>query len=119
MVKIINGEIVQDDDPRAQEWTRQQQRRNNPQPQQYQSSYNRNFGNQRSDNQQNIQPNSPVVEINNRLRQLGVPNFNLGGQVVEPIFTVAAIIGVLFFGFPALLVVGLFWYFSTGQNIGS
>jgi len=124
MVKIINGEVVPDNDPRAQEWTRRQ---NTPSYSQNNTNTNTrartsNIGNSNTgsnSSQQNTgggAQQSPLVDVNNRLRGLGVPNFQLAGQVVEPVFTVAALLALVFWGFPGLLIVAVVWYIMTRQN---
>ena len=87
MVTIINGEIVADDDPRAQEYRRRknkasistdrssvpQRREASPQQQQVQV-----YGQRNPRNQGAGQDNGPSLyyEISNRLLDLGFPRLN-------------------------------------------
>ncbi|XP_066915125.1 protein FAM241B-like [Clytia hemisphaerica] len=118
MVKIINGEIVPDDDPRAQRFTQQQQRNNQPFPNAWQRAGNQ--GNQaqpnRQQQQQQQQQPSPLTEINNRLRGFGINDVNIQGNVIEPIFLVAAVLALVFYGFPGLLIVAVVWFLTTRQR---
>nr|XP_004210717.1 protein FAM241B-like [Hydra vulgaris] len=100
MVKIINGEIVQDDDPRAKAWV---QKKNSSQ-RLSSNNYNRH-------QETSIGERSPVDEINNRLRGFGIPNLTLAGHIVEPVFLIAAVVALVMWGFIGLLVVALIWYF--------
>ncbi|XP_057308932.1 protein FAM241B-like [Hydractinia symbiolongicarpus] len=111
MVKIIGGEVVQDDDPRAIEWERRQNRT-------AQGGLGRptdtvhNFA--QGVRQDPNQP--PLVAINNRLRGFGIPDFNVGGHVIEPLFSVAGVLALVFWGLPGLLIVAVVWYVMTRQQ---
>ncbi|XP_064613885.1 protein FAM241B-like [Liolophura sinensis] len=99
MVKILSsGEIVQDDDPRAQG--------------------SRNRGNQRNDRprqgfvQHNEQPQgmyqggqtvSIFDSLNQRLLAAGIPRWNIGPYAVEPIVSVGFILAGLLMGIKGLL----------------
>lgn len=121
MVKIIAGEIVQDDDPRAQRLQNQQQRNNQPFP----NAWNRTgggggggrggagqIGGQRQPPQQQQQQASPFDAVNDKLRQFGLNDLNIQGHVIEPVFMVAAVLCLVFYGIPGLLVVAVVWYMS-------
>ena len=128
MVKIIDGEIVQDDDPRAIEWERRQRQsqgwndsrlRGDHRNQQettgspsFASAFGR-MGNPPSGGGQNSQMEgrSPFQEINEKLSGLGLRPWSIGDYVVEPIFTVALILAFVLYGFPGLAVVGIIWFF--------
>ena len=134
MVKIIDGEIVQDDDPRAIEWERRQRQsqgyndprlRNNqywqqqqqgPQEQQgsmgaFGGQFGRGMGRAGAPgtNQQG-HGQSPFDGINQRLSEFGFRPWNIGGNVVEPIVTVALILALMFYGFRGVIVVAIVWY---------
>ena len=111
MVKIIAGEIVQDDDPRVQQLKNQQQRNNRPLP----NTWNRggDGGNahsaQRQPQQQQL---SPLDAVNDKLRQFGINDLNFQGHVIEPVFIVAAVLCLVFYGIPGVLIVAVIWYVS-------
>ena len=117
MVTIIDGEIVQDNDPRAQAY-RQRGR------QQQQSDQPRN----RQQAQNNMAPGvggigtgSIFDQLNNKLIAAGFPRWNLGQHVVEPIHSAALILALFFFGLRGILFVGLIWFLlkqsqATGQQ---
>lgn len=104
MVTIINGEIVQDNDPRAQEF-RNRGRRQEQQQQQQQW----NYGSQ-SQNPPVQQGGSIFDQLNNRLISAGFPRWNLGQNVVEPIVSVALILALVLFGIQGVLLVGVAWF---------
>ena len=110
MVKIIAGEIVQDDDPRVQQLKNQQQRNNRPLP----NTWNRggDEGNAHSAPQQRQQQLQPFDAVNDKLRQFGINDLNFQGHVIEPVFMVAAVLCLVFYGVPGLLVVAVIWYVS-------
>ncbi|XP_065063475.1 protein FAM241B-like [Rhopilema esculentum] len=127
MVKIIDGEIVQDDDPRAIEWERQQRQgqgwndprlrnsRNNSKQQSTTQSPAGAFGRMgqgpMAQGQANPQQGaSPFQALNEKLSDFGLRPWNVGDHVIEPIFQVALILALVFFGFQGLIVVGVLWY---------
>ena len=116
MVKIIAGEIVSDDDIRAQRFD-QRQRNNQPFP----NVWQRGGGGQSNQYQQQQSPPAgegapgPLTEINNRLRGFGIGNQFIQGRLIEPVFQVAAVLALVFYGIPGIIVVGLIWFF-TSQN---
>ena len=64
---------------------------------------------------------SIFTEVNQKLRETGIPSWNIGPYVVEPIVSVAAVIAVLFFGLPGLLIVAALFFvsvWSQGQGTG-
>ena len=125
MVKIIDGEIVQDDDPRAIEWERrqrsnqgwsdprlragsggQQMTAGNP-------SYNDTFARMGVPSRgggQGGQAQSPFQGINEKLSEFGLRPWSIGDYVVEPVFTVALILALVLYGFPGVIVVGVIWF---------
>ena len=127
-MKIIDGEIVQDDDPRAVEWERRQRQNqgwNDPRlrggngAQQgtgggppYNNAFARmGYAPQGGVGQQGqFQGQSPFQGINQKLSELGLRPWNIGDNVVEPIFIVALILALVFYGFPGLVVVGVIWF---------
>lgn len=129
MVKIIDGEIVQDDDPRAIEWERRQRQnqgysdprlRNNQNEQQQQQGSMGAFGGlfgggmgragAPGAGHQQGQGQSPFDGINQRLSEFGLRPWNIGGNVVEPIVTVALILALVFYGLRGVMVVAIVWY---------
>lgn len=126
MVKIIDGEIVPDDDPRAVEWERRQRQsqgwndkrlRGNATPgggadgSQYNNAFAR-MGFPQGSGAQGGQPQgqSPFQGINEKLTELGLRPWNIGEYIVEPVFTVALILALVFYGFPGLVVVAVIWF---------
>ena len=104
MVTIINGEIVQDNDPRAQEFRNRGRRQEQPQQQQQWS-----HGTQ-SRNPPGQEGGSIFDQLNNRLVSAGFPRWNLGQNVVEPIVSVALILALVLFGLQGVLLVGVAWF---------
>lgn len=113
MVKIINGEVVQDDDPRAIEWMQHQNLKNhtnnrsapNESYQQQQSQQQAAGGFQGVGDLQNI-----VLNINNKLRAFGLNDLHVGDHVVEPIFLVAGVLALVFWGVPGIFIILISWY---------
>ena len=109
MVKIIAGEIVQDDDPRVQQLKNQQQRNNRPLP----NTWNRGGdGSNAHSAQRQPQQLSPLDAVNDKLRQFGINDLNFQGHVIEPVFMVAAVLCLVFYGIPGVLIVAVIWYVS-------
>ena len=103
MVTIINGEIVQDNDPRAQEFRNRGRRQQEQQHQRTRGSQNQNYP--------PVQQGGSIFDqLNDRLISAGFPRWNLGQNVVEPIVSVALILAVVLFGFQGLLLVGVLWF---------
>lgn len=104
MVTIINGEIVQDNDPRAQEFRnrgrRQEQQQRRPQ---HQWPHSQNPPHEQLGR-------SIFDQLNNRLISAGFPRWNLGQNVVEPIVSVALILALVLFGIQGVLLVGVVWF---------
>lgn len=116
MVKIINGEVVPDDDPRAQEWMRRQRQpgsSQSPFPNAWQHQQQQQGG---AGGRQQMNEQSPTVEINNRLRAFGLSDLRLGQHVIEPMYLVAAVLGLVFWGIPGILIVAAIWFFMTRQQ---
>ena len=103
MVTIINGEIVQDNDPRAQEF-RNRGRRQERQQQHSQQQWTH------EQNPPAQQGGSIFDQLNNRLLTAGFPRWNLGQNIVEPIVSVALILALVLFGFQGVLLVGVLWF---------
>lgn len=103
MVTIINGEIVQDNDPRAQEF------RNRGRRQEQQRQQQPNYGSQ-SQNPPVQERGSIFDQLNNRLISAGFPRWSLGQNVVEPIVSVALILALVLFGVQGVLLVGVAWF---------
>ena len=106
MVTIINGEIVQDNDPRAQEF-RNRGRRQERQQQQSQQQWTHGSHEQNPPVQQG---GSVFDQLNNRLLNAGFPRWNLGQNVVEPIMSVSLILALVLFGFRGVLLVAVLWF---------
>lgn len=116
MVTIINGEIVADSDPRAQEYRNRgrRQERQQGQSQQQQLTYGTH------DQQQNPngQEGGLFTQLNNRLLTAGFPRWNLGQYVVEPIMSVSLILALVLFGLRGVLLVGVVWFLmQQGRHI--
>nr|XP_002129267.1 uncharacterized protein FAM241B-like [Ciona intestinalis] len=50
---------------------------------------------------------------NEKLLQLGIPRWNIGSHVVEPIMTTAMVVVLLMFGLPGVLFLGLLYFVVT------
>jgi hypothetical protein len=120
MVTIIDGEIVQDNDPRAQAY---KQRHRRPES----SNEQRGNGDQGSFNSRTRQrANAPgglgagsiLDQLNNKLISAGFPRWNLGQNVVEPIVSIVLILALVMFGLKGILIVGFIWFMlkQTGQQ---
>lgn len=106
MVTIINGEIVQDSDPRAQAY-RERNRRQEGQSYQQRNQQQPHMGQEPA---ARGGAGGVFEEINNRLLNAGFPRWNIGENVVEPFVSVALILALVFFGFRGVLLVGLVWF---------
>ena len=106
MVTIINGEIVQDNDPRAQEFRNRGRRQER---QQERSQQQWNYG-PHEEHPPVQQGGSIFDQLNNRLLAAGIPRWNLGQNIVEPIVSVALILALVLFGFQGVLLVGVLWF---------
>ncbi|XP_071829982.1 protein FAM241B-like [Apostichopus japonicus] len=126
MVRILaNGDIVQDDDPRAQQGRRTQGGTNihglrsstSDQGRGYrnegqgqgggQAWYGGGAGGEGVPEDGQVRQVSIFEVINQKLLDLGVPRWNFGQHVVEPIVLIGFLIAMLLFGFRGLLVGGL------------
>lgn len=64
--------------------------------------------------------NSIFSVLNQRLLEMGLPRWHLGGTVVEPIMSVGLVIILLLFGLPGVLFLGLLFIvskLSQGQSL--
>lgn len=104
MVTIINGEIVQDNDPRAQAY-----RQRGSQQEHSIQSRNRQQ-NMASPGVGGIGTGSIFDQLNNKLLSAGFPRWSMGQHVIEPIHSVALILALVFFGLRGILFVGLIWF---------
>ncbi|KAK3090683.1 hypothetical protein FSP39_013717 [Pinctada imbricata] len=125
MVKILStGEIVQDDDPRAKQGgaagtntarPRQGYIRHDDDAQQQQGGgfgMGGGGGGGGGGGEMNI-----FTALNNKLIDLGVPRFNVGPYVVEPIALVGFILAALLFGLPGVIFGAvLFLVVTSSQN---
>ncbi|XP_062576976.1 protein FAM241B-like [Saccostrea cucullata] len=105
MVRILsNGDIVPDDDPRAQQ-AAGNRGSNSPRPRQgfVQHDSDQQPGAGRGFLGQGDGQVSVFTLINQKLLDLGIPRFSVGPYVVEPIATVGMILATLLFGLPGLL----------------
>ncbi|XP_070544323.1 protein FAM241B-like [Ptychodera flava] len=107
MVKILaNGEIVPDDDPRVrQSSSRRPDTAGRPRQGFVQHE---NYNQQYAGGQ--MQQVSIFDNLNQRLLDAGVPRWNLGSYVVEPIASVGMLLALLFFGLQGLLFAGLIFF---------
>jgi hypothetical protein len=115
MVTIINGEIVPDNDPRAKAYRERRNNANRPQTYSTTSNESSSRSSQRFQGGGGNNANSPFTDINNYLLRVGIPRFTLAGNVVEPVFLIAAVIVVIFVGLPGLLLMAIVYFvFSSG-----
>ncbi|XP_066478348.1 protein FAM241B isoform X2 [Tiliqua scincoides] len=117
MVRILaNGDIVQDDDPRVRQNTRNRENSSRPgffntmtnagpAPQQY-------YHQQQPPQGARPEERSPFSDINQQLVNMGFPTWNLGNQVVEPIMSILLLFLLMVVGVRGLLLVGLIYVIS-------
>lgn len=119
MVTIINGEIVQDNDPRAQAYKQRNRRPESSNEQGGRVDQSSFSTRQRPNGPSVLGQGSMLDQVNNKLLEAGFPRWNLGQNVVEPIVSVILILALLLFGFKGLLIVGFIWFMlrqSAGQQ---
>jgi hypothetical protein len=58
-----------------------------------------------------------VEAANRQLKQFGVPTITLGQYSIEPVFALAIMLALLFFGFPGLLIVGFVSFCCIKTNV--
>lgn len=120
MVTIINGEIVPDNDPRAKAYRERKSNTNRQESTSRTANENARTNGRgtqygRQDNVNNNNQASPFTEINNYLLRVGIPRFTLAGTVVEPIILIAALLVLVFFGLPGLILMAIAYFvFSSG-----
>jgi len=118
MVKILsNGEIVPDDDPRAQQTRRPQTRsQTNNSPQQQQQGRHQQPA-------QNGAPGGQQVSIfqslNQKLLNMGIPPFRIGEIVIEPIVTVGLLFALFMFGIQGLIFGAVLFAVSQWSSNGA
>ena len=114
MVTIINGEIVPDNDPRAQAYW---QRKNNSsarettegEPRQTSPRNQTSRSGQR--NGTNVQNGgSMFYDVNNRLLEAGIPRLTFAGRVFEPLVLIGIMLAVIFLGLRGLMLIGLIYF---------
>ncbi|XP_004701197.1 protein FAM241B [Echinops telfairi] len=115
MVRILaNGEIVQDDDPRAR--TTSTQHSSTPR----QGFFNRGRGAllggpgplQQQAGARLGATQSPFHDLNRQLVNMGFPQWHLGGHVVEPVTSILLLFLLMMLGVRGLLLVGLVYLVS-------
>ncbi|XP_031553322.1 protein FAM241B-like [Actinia tenebrosa] len=119
MVTIINGEIVQDNDPRAQAYKQRNRRPESLTEQGVQGGPNSFSTRQRPNGPSVLGQGSMLDQLNNKLLDAGFPRWNLGQNVVQPIVSVILLLALLLFGLKGLLIVGFIWFMlrhSAGQQ---
>ena len=47
---------------------------------------------------------------------LGIPRFSLAGRVVEPVFLIAALVVLIFFGLPGLILMAVVYFVVTSSG---
>ncbi|XP_002738922.1 protein FAM241B-like [Saccoglossus kowalevskii] len=106
MVRILaNGDIVQDDDPRARSSTGRQRDTQSNRPRQGYVQHEDH--NQYGGGGQQVS----IIDVGNqKLLDAGFPRWNLGPYVVEPIATVGMLLAMMFFGLQGLLFAGLLFF---------
>lgn len=122
MVKILsNGEIVPDNDPRAQVGQRQQSA-SSP----YQAQNRRRVHGVVQDETPQQQGQGQQVNIfrvaNEKLKEMGIPSFNIGDIVIEPIVTIGLLLAFFMFGvfgliFGAVLFTVNYWSTNGAPEI--
>ncbi|XP_064650893.1 protein FAM241B-like [Lineus longissimus] len=119
MVRILStGEIVQDDDPRLRPGGANGPSRNrmghiqhdeDDEDRQRREGQGGRVGNQAA---------SVFDAFSERLRALGIPRWNLGPYVVEPIVSVGFLVALLLAGFRGLIFAGILFFVSKYSQQG-
>ncbi|GFO38253.1 chromosome 10 open reading frame 35 [Plakobranchus ocellatus] len=110
MVRILaNGDIVPDDDPRARA-SQPTQRPNTRTPQRQE---------QGGDYGQQGQSVSIFQVLNQRLLAFGIPRFNIGDIVVEPIVSVGLLLSLVLFGIHGLIFGAILFAVSHWSTNGA
>ena len=116
MVKILsNGDIVADDDPRAQQ-SSSRSSGSSARPRQGYIQHDDNAHQQGG--MGGGQSVSVFTVVNQKLLGLGLPQFNVGPYVVEPIVLVAFVIAGLLMGIPGLIFAALLFFVSQWSGVG-
>ncbi|RDD37439.1 Uncharacterized protein C10orf35-like protein [Trichoplax sp. H2] len=116
MVYILDGQVLQDDDPRVQ-----QRKRSSEQPRQANPNYRSNIAAASGRHANRVRPQATqgvVGQINQQLTSFGIPQFTIANRVVEPIALVGGLILLMVFGVRGLLLGGVLW-FVTQPNPNS
>uniref|UniRef100_A0A915KK31 DUF4605 domain-containing protein n=1 Tax=Romanomermis culicivorax TaxID=13658 RepID=A0A915KK31_ROMCU len=128
MVRILaNGDIVQDDDPRAQRPSAASSARPhyNASSESSARAGQSHFYQQSAINDTNFQRQSGLDVLNSKLLNFGIPRWSLGGVTIEPVYTIGALLMFMLFGFlPSLCLIGILFVVSqlsrdNGANLRS
>lgn len=107
MVRILaNGDIVADDDPRARSSQPTQRQNTRIPPRQEQGG-------------DHGQPISIFQLLNQKLLAFGIPRFNLGDLVVEPIVSVGLLLSLMLFGIQGLIFGAILFAVSHWSTNGA
>lgn len=109
MVYILDGQVLQDDDPRVQ-----QRKRSSEQPQHRSNVYGapgRHASRVRPQVAQGL-----LANVNHQLTAYGVPKFSIANRVVEPIVLVGGILLLMVFGVRGLLLGGAVWFITQPNS---
>lgn len=118
MVRILsNGDIVPDDDPRAQQRSSRSSG-SSARPRQGYVQHDDNNYQQGGMGAQGGQSVSIFTVVNQKLLGYGLPRFNVGPYVVEPIVLVGLVIAGLLMGIPGLIFAALLFFVSQWSQGG-
>ncbi|CAC5392856.1 unnamed protein product [Mytilus coruscus] len=112
---LHNGDIVPDDDPRAQQSSSRSGRPTSARPRQGFVQHDNNAYQQGQAGGQSV---SVFTVVNQKLLGYGLPRFNVGPYVVEPIVIVAFVLAGLLMGLPGLIFAALLFFVSQWSGIG-
>ena len=118
MVRIVNGCVVDDDDPRARRGQDRQPR---------QGGYGRIHQQQQQDEQvrgqvphghgaPGVHQVSPLATANEKLKSLGIPTLQVAGYQLEPLVMVGFVLAFCLMGLPGLLLGCVLFYLHQTQG---
>lgn len=109
MVRVVNGVLVDDNDPR---WVRRNERAEQPRSRRMGGVDSFRNAAPHNDGTHHGGPGvSPFDTINEHLLAAGFPRWQVAGSTVEPIVTVAFLLAFVMLGVKGLLLGALLFYF--------
>eukprot|EP00117_Sycon_ciliatum_P011760 scpid71760/ scgid13096/ len=120
MVRVVNGVLVDDDDPRAQGNRGRREQRgvqggiHQHQPQEHdQAGYGAARGPHAAQPGHHV---SPLDTANEKLLSLGIPRLQVAGYQLEPIVMVGFVLAFMLMGLPGVLLGAVLFYLHHNQQ---